>query len=258
MGLDFSKLASLRLRAQQILEDQAASLEYFAYDGGYQQYKGKNKISVSSTATCVLSLVATGEWEAGKTETKALLEKLISKKTSAGLPEDNPFTVAWILEAVTALQERSDALAANAAARVVEMEQILQNAVKSGGVNIGSYPPTAYLTQLVVRALKGRSKLTEDLERAVNSWAWGELPYQIGLVQAKSKTADAFAVAYLVMLVTAVTPGTRPRLNKPRSSALASRRSLTASVKTMGPGRSAALYFTTRSSATPTAMNTRC
>ncbi|HTV54772.1 MAG TPA: ATP-binding protein [Terriglobia bacterium] len=207
MGLDFSKLASLRLRSQQILEDQVASLEYFACDGGYQQYKGKDKISVSSSATCVLSLVATGEWKASKAETKALLEKLIAKKTSAGLPDDNPFTVAWILEAVTALQEQhSDPLEPNTIARIAEMELILQGAAKSGGVSIGNYPSTAYLTQLVVRALRHRSKLTEDLEKAVNSWAWGELPYQIGLVQAKSKTADAFAVAYLVMLVTAVTP----------------------------------------------------
>ena len=206
MGLDFSKLASLRLRSQQILEDQAASLEYFACDGGYQQYKGKDKISVSSTATCVLSLVATGEWKASRAETKVLIEKLISKKTSAGLPDDNPFTVAWILEAVTALQGLHDPLDLSSSARIAEMEDILQDAVRTGGVRIDTYPPTAYLTQLVVRVLKRRSKLTEELEKAVNSWAWGELPYQIGLVQAKSKTADPFAVAYLVMLVTAVTP----------------------------------------------------
>ena len=207
MGLAFSKLASLRLRAQQILKDQEASLEYFGHDGGYQQYKGKDKISVSSTATCVLSLVAPGKWKPGKRQTKVLLEKLILKKTSAGLPDNNPFTVAWILEGVSALQEwHADALEPSSIARVEEMEQILQTAVKTGGVSIGNYPPTAYLTQLVVRALKHRSKLTEDLEKAVNSWASAELPYQIGLVSAKSKTADAFAVAYLVMLVTAVTP----------------------------------------------------
>lgn len=206
MGLDFSKLASLRLRSQQILEDQAASLEYFACDGGYQQYKGKDKISVLRTATCVLSLVATGEWKASRAETKVLIEKLISKKTSAGLPDDNPFTVAWILEAVTALQGLHDPLDLSSSARIAEMEDILQDAVRTGGVRIDTYPPTAYLTQLVVRVLKRRSKLTEELEKAVNSWAWGELPYQIGLVQAKSKTADPFAVAYLVMLVTAVTP----------------------------------------------------
>jgi ATPase family protein associated with various cellular activities (AAA) len=206
MGLDFSKLAYLRLRSKQILEDQEASLEYFAHDGGYQHFKGKNKISVSSTATCVLSLVSTGLWKADKASTKSLLDALISKKTSAGLPDNNPFTVAWILEAVAALQPHSGVLGAAEIARVAEMEQFLQNAVKSGSVKIDAYPPTAYLTQLVVRVLKRRSKLSLDLEEAVNSWAVKELPYQIGLVQADSKTADAFAVAYLVMLVTATTP----------------------------------------------------
>ena len=48
MGLDFSKLAYLRLRVQQIKEDQVPSLDYFAHDGGYQHYKGKDKVSVSS------------------------------------------------------------------------------------------------------------------------------------------------------------------------------------------------------------------
>ncbi|MBZ5532234.1 MAG: ATP-binding protein [Acidobacteriia bacterium] len=207
MRVAFQKLESLRLHTKEIQEDQVASLEYFAHDVGYQHYKGKNKISVSSTATCVLSLVATGSWKAGKAATQALLEGLISKKTSAGLPDDNPFTVAWILEALTALQGSHDPLRPETAARVEEMEKILQTAVENGkgGVAIHNYPPSAYLTQLVVRALKSRSKLTEDLEKAVSSWGRAELPYQIGLVQANSKTADAFAVAYLVMLVTAVT-----------------------------------------------------
>jgi hypothetical protein len=206
MGLDFSKLAYLRLRSKQIQEDQIPSLEYFAHDGGYQHYKGKNKISVSSTATCVLSLVATGSWKADRPQTKILLQQLISKKNSAGLQDDNAFTIAWILEAVTVLQGLYDPLDAPESARIAEMEDILQDAVRKGGVSIDTYPATAYLTQLVVRVLMRRAKLTEELERAVNSWAWGELPYQIGLVQANSKTADPFAVAYLVMLVTAVTP----------------------------------------------------
>src|SRR5471030_743210 len=101
MGLDFSKLAYLRLQAQQINEDQARSIGYFAHDGGFQHYKGKNQISASSTATCILSLVATGAWEADRSQTKTLLKQLVAKKGSAGLEDNNPFTVAWILEAVT-------------------------------------------------------------------------------------------------------------------------------------------------------------
>src|SRR5260221_4691592 len=103
MGLDFSKLAYLRLRSKQIKEDQIPSIEYFAHDGGYQHYKGKDQISVSSSATCVLSLVATGSWKADRSQTKTLLAQLIAKKASAGLEVNNPFTVASILEAVTVL-----------------------------------------------------------------------------------------------------------------------------------------------------------
>jgi hypothetical protein len=221
---DFRKLESLRLFLRQLQQDQATSLQYYVYDTGYQHYKGKNKVSVSSTATCVLSLVATGLWAASKPQTKALLESLLSKKTSAGLPDSNPFTIAWILEAVTALQDHSDPLEPNATARVTEIEETLQNAVTQGGggVSIDPYPPSAYLTQLVVRALRHRSKLRDDLEKAVNAWAWHELTYQLALVNAKSKTADAFAVAYLLMLVTAVTPRseTRPEQTRIQRAAL--------------------------------------
>jgi len=208
MGLDFSKLAYLRLRCKQILEDQAASIKYFAHNEGFEHYKGVNHISVSSSATCVLSLVATRrwEWEANRTQTNALLRRLIPRKTSASLPKENPFTLAWILEAVNALRPYSDPLKPSASARVGQMEKILQGRLKDGSVTIEKYPPTAYLTQLVVRVLLRRSKLTNKLKEKVKSWAWGQLPHQIGLVKANSKFADAFAIAYLVMLVTAVTP----------------------------------------------------
>lgn len=206
MGLDFSKLAYLRLRLRQIKEDQIRSLDYFRHDGGFEHYRGRNKISIASTATCVVSLVANGSWKADRSQTKELLSKLIPQRSSASLELDNPFTTAWILEAVTALQGLHDPLDAPELARVEEMEKVLQDAVKKGGVHIDDYPATAYLTQLVARILKRRSKLPLDLKDKVNGWAWQELPYQIGLVQAKSKTADPFAVAYLVMIVTALTP----------------------------------------------------
>src|ERR1700730_17274217 len=109
-AIDFRKLECLRLFCRQIQQDQVASLKYFEWEVGYQHYKGKNKISVSSSATCVLSLVATDSWKADKTQTKALIRSLISKETSAGLPKQNPFTIAWILEAVSALADYSEPL----------------------------------------------------------------------------------------------------------------------------------------------------
>jgi hypothetical protein len=210
-AIDFRKLECLRLFCRQIQQDQVASLKYFANDEGYQHVRGNNKISVSSSATCVVSLVATDSWKADKAPTKALLQYLISKKTSAGLPDNNPFTIAWILEAVTALEGLYEPLDPSDNVRVAEMEELLQKEVEEGhgGVRIEKYPPSAYLTQLVVRSLHRRGKLKDELRKLVNKWAWAELTRQLALIQAKSKTADAFAVAYLLMLVTAVTPSSK-------------------------------------------------
>jgi hypothetical protein len=209
---DFEKLALLRLLCRQVQQDQVTSLKYFDFDGGYQHYKGKNKISVSSTATCVLSLVATESWATDKSRTKgntkSLLEKLVASKKSAGLENDNPFTAAWILEAVTALEPYSEALSPEASQAVVEKEGILRKAVADGkgGVSIAQYPDSAYLTQLVVRALRKRGKLTQDLQQLVSDWSWEQLTRQLALTRTDSGSQDAFAFAYLLMLVTAVTP----------------------------------------------------
>ena len=208
MGLEFSKLAYLRLRCRQILEDQEDSLAYFAFGVGYQHYKGKTQtsISASSSATCVLSLVATDSWKMDKLQTKTLINSLLQKKTSAGLPDDNPYTVAWTLEALTALRPYCDPLDPADRQRADDIEKILENSLKTGNVRIDEYPPTAYLTQLVTRALDHRGKLTSPVKDAVRNWAFAELPRQINLVQASSKTADPFAVAYLTILVAATTP----------------------------------------------------
>lgn len=211
LPLDFQDLESLRLFSKQILRDQETSLEYFAYPPGYQHFRNKkHDISVSSTATCVLSLVATGKWAIDRAEqSKDLLAHITSKKKSAGLKNNNPFTLGWILEAVNCLQDVSTPLDSRIKARAARMEKVLQQALKTGGVRIQPYPPSAYLTQLAVRVLHRRSKLNASLEKVTNEWAWAELARQLALIQAKSKTQDAFAVAYLVMVVTTVTPSSK-------------------------------------------------
>jgi hypothetical protein len=210
---DFSKLESLRLLCRQIQQDQVASLNYFKSGVGFKHVRDEEKegdISVSSSATCVLSLVATGEWKAKKADTASLAKQLLLKEKSAGLEIDNPFTTAWILDAVTALEE--DILEpfvpdADDKSRIDHKEKKLQEEIKNGdgAVSIGNYPGSAYLTQLVVRVLRRRKKLG-DLEDLVNNWAWRELTRQLALAKAESKTLDAFAFAYLLMLVTAGTP----------------------------------------------------
>ena len=206
--VDFANLESLRRFCKEIQQYQVASLGYFKHDVGFQHTVGKKKISVSSSATCVLSLVATGNWTASRKDTKALLKQLIPKNTSAALPADNPFTVAWILEAVATLETHAETLDPEDIAGITAKEQILQEELQKGqgAVSISAYPGSAYLTQLVVRVLRRRQKLTAELEGLVRAWAWEQLTRQLALVQARAKTQDAFAFAYLLMLVTAVTP----------------------------------------------------
>lgn len=208
----FQHLASLRLLCRQIQQEQFPSLKLFEFEEGYQHYRGKNKISVSSTATCVLSLVATGEWARDKRRTRAntkiLIQKLVEKKKSAGLDDNNPFTEAWILDAVSALTPFSETLDGSVPESIAQKESILQKVIGDGkgGVNIAQYPASPYLTQLVVRSLRKRGKLTQELEQSVGEWSWTQLTRELSLAQTKSKSKDPFAFAYLLMLVSSVTP----------------------------------------------------
>lgn len=206
----FAELERLRLFSEQILRDQLASLRHFKHSYGFKHLEDSVGVSVASSATCVLSLVATNRWKDYSTQakTKALLKYLVNRKTSADLPSWNPFTLAWILDAVTRLEHvYPGCLGAGQRRRAATREKKLQDEIRrgSGGVNIPPYPASAYLTQLVVRVLNQRSKLTDRLRTAVNTWAWAELARQLALVRSKSKTADAFAVGYLLMLVSTVT-----------------------------------------------------
>jgi len=109
---------------------------------------------------------------------------------------------------VTALQVYSDPLDDADYARVAQKEKNLQDELSKGkgGISIATYPTSPYLTQLVVRVLRRREKLVPALEQMVGEAAWTQLTRQLALVQATGKTLDAFALAYLLMLVTAVTP----------------------------------------------------
>jgi hypothetical protein len=135
MGLNFANLEALRLLSKEILTDQVTSLDRFKFDNGFGHLSDSQKISVSSTATCVLSLVSTNSWRIGKPETKRLLKYLLSRDRSAGLEPDNPFTTAWVLEAVTALQKGfSDPLDAEDDDEVARKELVLQGRLRTAAL----------------------------------------------------------------------------------------------------------------------------
>jgi len=209
--LGFLELERLRLFSRENLRNQLSSLEYFAHSYGFKHLEESKHVSVASSATCVRSLVATNAWSDHSTKAKsnALLKFLVKQNTSADLKKNNPFTLAWILDAVAALQPFCGPLDSATARAVQKKQKILRDAVRdaNGGVKIDPYPASAYLTQLVIRVLP--SPLTGKMRETVTDWAWPELARQLALIQSQSKTSDAFAVAYLLMLVARVTPSTK-------------------------------------------------
>ena len=143
-------------------------------------------MSKSSTSTCVLSLIHSAKWEAGPwkdTAGETLRIFLTDKWVSAGLEVNNPFTVAFVLEAAQALIPYVKApLTRTLRARCNRAVAILKREIDTGFVSLQGYPPSAYLTQLVTRVLVARN-LIEDATRAgILVWAWQELNNQLALL----------------------------------------------------------------------------
>jgi hypothetical protein len=228
--LPFQDLENLRRFLQEIRSSQVESLRFYFHEasGGVHHKLDVPKFSRASTATCVLSLIATGLWEQSADSEptpwfgsgdKLLREMMLKPFDSAGLGVDNPFTTGFALETYCALEKfytfppkekaRLEGRATHAEVKLIE-------ALTSGGTGnpsdteyphfrgaaaLKGYPPSAYLTQLVVRVLLRRRKLRRLLGRDVRKWAFDELNRQIGLRWAKDKTADIFALIYSAILL---------------------------------------------------------
>src|SRR5713101_1465372 len=212
LTLNFSELERLRRFLAGKLEKHAVSLDYYyspEFAGFYHKHeKDKQKMSKSSTSTCVVSLVRTGKWTGGRWSEKASETRkifLTDEWQSAGLPPDNPFTVSFVLEAVTALNNFvATPLDGTLEARLSLAEKILSDAIRAGSVSLQNYPASAYLTQLVTRVLEQRNLLDPAVRLKIVDWAWKEIDHQLTLVRASSKTADLFQLAYSIVLVSEV------------------------------------------------------
>jgi hypothetical protein len=214
--MEFGELEDLRRFLSELKARQVPSL--FNYhdspsNGFYHRLEVKKvgKFSKASTATCVLSLVATGRWKQADAPwsggafslAKAMLE---SKWESAGLDEDNVFTVSFILEAVTQLASQDEAIEKDAVCKplLAKAEQIIRTKLAEGHAEIPPYPPSAYVTQLAARTLLLRGALEDDTRDRIAKWASGEVKHQIALLVAKSKSADVFQLTYGLILVSAL------------------------------------------------------
>lgn len=215
--LSFEQLAKLREYLKGILAAADRSLETFHVPntGGFTHKIHSadpplpEKWSKSSTATCVAFLRATGRYEDkfwGDERPELTKQIMENEWASAGLQADNPFTVAFLLEALADLE--AEEFLTKPQRRLVEKKlDLLEKSVtggEPGGVKLQDYDATAFLTYKVISALK-RWNRSSSVQAVVNDWAWNHLNKESFLVAAGSPDADVFEVMYSVLVASTVT-----------------------------------------------------
>lgn len=255
--LDIAGLAKLRSDLNSLQATHGATMRSYISDdrkGFCHLLSNKKEASVASSATCLASLVATGRWAdlelpsdaksaadtklasdvqttpAAKlsSETKNIADFLLTRRDSADLGIDNPFTLSFIAEGIWNLRShdagysdaknhekavRTDILnkitdslksddAWTEASALEETKQAAKGAGAKGSVAIFPYPPSAYLTQLAHRVLKLWSAGSKEVDTLVHSWSLAEINKQVALIAAGSRAADPMQLAYA--LITAI------------------------------------------------------
>ena len=227
---DFPTLERLRNKLSAIRRNHVSTMAHYVnakgLDGFWHQPDERDKSSLSSTATCVSSLVKSKLWQDPKnplhTRAAAVATRLISKNTSAGLPPDNPFSLSFIAEGVLDLLSAEPGYADSDAHRTKINNQIaplllghIQEGVSnmkgklglSGSSSIAPYPPSAYLTQLVVRVLLScNCEISAETRSMVHAWARGEINKQVALLTAKSRNSDSMQLAYALIVAVTTSP----------------------------------------------------
>ena len=184
------------------------------------------KASIASTATCIVSLVNTGAWRYEKEKvadghqwfehSTPILRQICQGRpetwVSSKLIEGNPFTVAFRLEAIKALREYAtdQGLSELVSTTISDAESLLIETLKKsrskrgtpdqfaayGAAHIAYYPPTTFLTQLVVRSLGKRIKNETELAGEVESWCRRQIEHELALQGTPSSSRDPLALAY--------------------------------------------------------------
>jgi ATPase family protein associated with various cellular activities (AAA) len=237
-NLEFEELNAFRRDLLVKRNLQPSALAWFRDEAtnGFRssQDRPSGRLSPSSTSTCVSSLIAASQWDEGVWAGRGpeLAKRLlVDSPTTQGLEQGNIYTESFVYEAALALIWESATAARtirpgfadlldmpDVAARMDGLKQRLLSSISRGSVSINDYPPSAYLTQLVVRVLMAADPaITESREFAtVKDWAWIELYKQVAMISAGLKTADSFHLAYAVILISA--------LDEPRQAAPDKRR----------------------------------
>src|ERR1700683_3839916 len=179
----FAQLEVLRRSIDELRTTHIESLNRY-YDepsNGFARRSENLKLSLASTATCLTSLIATGEWTASrckewKQRDAVLATNLLAAEIQSAKLKATAFTIAFVVEAITMLCEHGVKLnnAQEAVLKSLEKRLIRSlNGKHRGAVAIDEYPPTAYVTQLVVRVLERRKLLDRNskLRTTVRAWS---------------------------------------------------------------------------------------
>lgn len=207
-GLSFSDLKELIEYLEQMQKGSEASMKHFRFGKqGFEHRvdpaKGPQKTSKASTATCLAYLKAAGQlggpdWpQSVRHELRA--EFINGEWKSAKLPEDNPFTSAFLLEAIYDLGGW-ESTSSDEETRVRSKIKRLNSRLRAeGGLKIKKYPSTSFLTHKVVKVLTQWGELDDDARAKVSSWNWNHLYQESMLIAAGSPEADYFELAYSVV-----------------------------------------------------------
>jgi hypothetical protein len=224
----FIELELLKNDLAAIRQTHLSTLRYYVSDsrkGFWHAPNDRADASLSSTATCVSSLVGAGLWNHKDSpladRTAEVAAELIVKNQSAGLDENNPFSLSFVAEGVLDLIEAVP----NYDNSIVHKQKILDEIVpklighlmedqpqeegdkpQRGSISISPYPPSAYLTQLVFRVLDRCDKATPEIRTAVHSWSRSEINKQVTLISADSRVGDPLQLAYALILTISAAP----------------------------------------------------
>ncbi len=222
--MNFPRLEALRRFLAELRATHVPSLSeyYHPPSNGFARKHDELHFSLASTATCIASLIAAGHWEADecvtwKVRENDLVDGLLSAELKSAELKDTPFTIAFVVEAVTLLCKAGARgsgahLTANQKQNLEDGVQRLKTSLLDedhpGAVRIAEYPPTAYVTQLVVRVLDRRACLDPKSRKDVRTWSVGEINRQIALFANGEKTADIHSLAYATILLASLSsPG---------------------------------------------------
>jgi hypothetical protein len=220
--LDFEALESLRNELLSIRRKHVPTMNHYASSDGlgfWHQPTNRAHASLSSTATCVASLVRAGLWadtgRAWGTSSAVVKGRLLQKPwKSAGLEEGNAFSLSFIVQGVLDLVEAEPYPGHEQDVGTVtrEIVPILLREINSSGdqmevagsIRISPYPPSAYLTQLVFRVLSrciGASSEFAAVRLSARNWARSEIYRQLALISTGSRIADPLQLAYATILL---------------------------------------------------------